>query len=368
VTVFRGVLPDSRATWFLRACLHDTKEADDAWRRWLQEATADGTPVRRALAPVNALLPLLAWNITRTGIRVDRELQTHLRSALLTEELRWARYRSICEAAFTLLTAHAIPFIALKGAAVGERFYPQPLLRHSDDIDVLVHGADIDRATGIFLDAGWRRHAEPPFRQPLHAPPLVHDTDVSIELHHRLVIPHFTLPYDELWRRAGRTTVAGVPVEVLAAPDALLHALAHATQSATGLRWVADAWFMTGSPSLDWEVFTDTAIRSRLALPVSAALSYLAAEINVAVPATVTAELHRAARQATHADRQASRPWQARRAFPPPFQFALHYDVPIWSVPYYYVSRVAHAARGRWARTPAAPRTIRSAARLAPER
>jgi hypothetical protein len=367
VTEFGDVFPDGRATWFLRACLHDGEDAERAWRHWLQDATADGTPVRRALAPVNALLPLLAWNLARTGIPVDRELQTHLRSALLTEELRWARYRSICEAAFTLLTAHAIPFIALKGAAVSERFYPEPMLRHSDDIDVLLHRADIERASEIFVDAGWRTHARPPFRQPLHAPPLVHDTDVSIELHHRIVNPHFTVPYDDLWTRAEHTTAAGVAARVLPGPEALIHAIAHATQSATGLRWVADAWFIVRSPAFDWQVFTDTTIRSRLARPVRAALAHLGAEMNLAIPGAVTAELETAARRATYSDRQASRPWQARRAFPPPVQFALHYDVPLWSVPYYYVARFVHAVRDR-SRTAAVPRTIGSANRLAPER
>jgi hypothetical protein len=368
VTAFDDVLPDGRAAWFLRASLCDGEDAARAWRRWLHQATADGTPVRRALVPVNALLPLLAWNLARAGVAVDRDLQTHLRSALLTEELRWARYRSICGAAFTLLAAHAIPFIVLKGAAVGERFYPEPMLRHSDDIDVLVRLADIERTSAIFLDAGWRTHAQPPFRQPLHAPPLVHDTDVSIELHHRLVIPHYTLPYDALWQRAERAPVAGADALVLSASDALIHAIAHAMQSATGLRWVADAWFIVRHPSFDWQVFTETTIRSRLALPVRAGLACLAAALSVPIPDTVTASLDRAACQATHGDRQASRPWHAGRLFPPPVQFALHYDVPLWSVPYYYVSRIVHAARGRWLRPPATPRTIRSAARLAPER
>jgi hypothetical protein len=362
------VLPDARATSFLRACLHDGGIAERAWRRWLQEATTGGTTVRRALAPVNALLPMLAWNLARTGISVDRELQTHLRSALLTEELRWARYRSICEAAFTLLAAHAIPFIALKRAAVCERTSPEPMLRHNHDSDVLLHRADIERAFGVFVNAGWRTHARPPFRQPLHAPPLVHDTDVSIELHHRIVTPHFTVPYDDLWTRAAHTTVAGVAARVLPGPEALIHAVAHAMQSPTGLRWVADAWFMVRSPSFDWRVFTDTTIQSRLALPVRAALAYLAADMDLAIPASVTAELDTAARCATYSDRQASRPWQARRAFPPPVQFALHYDVPVWSVPYYYVTRVVHAARERWRRTAAVPRTVGSAGRLAPER
>jgi hypothetical protein len=338
---FRTVLPSERDGCFLRACLHEHDAADDGWRRWLREATADGTPARRALAAVNSLLPLLAWNLRRTHVEVDRPLQTHFRSALLTEELRWQRYRAICELAFALLSDARIPFIALKGAVVGERYYPLAMLRHADDVDVLVHEPDIERATTVFLRAGWRQGAPPVFRQPLHAPALMHEADVSIELHRRLVIPHFTVPYGRLWARTERVRLGAADVGVLATSDALLHTLAHAMQSTRDLRWVADAWFMLSKDAIDWRMFTETAIVSRLALPIHAALTYLAREVDAAVPATVLDELTQAARRASYADREAARPWPIGRVFPPPVQFALHYDVPVWSVPYYYFYRLA---------------------------
>jgi hypothetical protein len=344
--MFQGVLPSERDTWFLRACLQDTGPAGRAWECWVRDATAGGTAPRRALAAVNSLLPLLAWNLGRTQLEVERALQTHFRSALLTEELRWQRYRSVCASAFEVLASNDVPFILLKGAAVGERFYPLPMLRHADDIDVLVEASRLVRVNDAFLRAGWRRDARPVFRQPLHAPPLIHDTDVSIEPHHRLVIPHFTIPYDRLWARAERAEISGATVHVLAPPDALLHTIAHAMQSAGNVRWVADAWFILRRP-FDWRTFTDTAIGARLALPVRAALGYLAGEMDVAVPDAVRGAIDAAARQATHADRQASTPWAVGRAFPPPMQFALHYDVPLWTVPYYYVSRLAQYISAR---------------------
>jgi hypothetical protein len=345
--VFDRLLPDDRDTLFLHACLHEGEHAARAWRNWLESATADGTPARRALAPVNALLPLLAWNLRRAGAGLDRAVQTHLRSALLTEDLRWQRYRDICGEAFGLLARADIPFLVLKGAAVGERFYPQPMLRHADDIDVLLHPADIPRASALFRHEGWTEDLRPVFSQPLHAPPLVDASGVCVEFHSRLLIPHFTLPYERLWARAESRRVAGVQVQMLAPADALLHTIGHAMQSATDLRWVADAWFMLQSSECDWRRFTTTVMEARLALPVHAALSYLDQRMDMDVPVEVLQALGDAALRATYADRQASRPWPIGRAFPPPVQFALHYDVPLWSVPYYYVVRLAQAFHAR---------------------
>ena len=349
---YSSVLPSARDTWLLRAALHDAPSASDAWQHWLNATAADGAEPRRGLATINAMLPLVAWNLRRVGIRVERTLQTHLRSATLTEELRWRRYREICETAFAGLAAAGVPYIGLKGAVAGERYYPSPVLRHADDIDVLVHERDIPRATERFLAAGWRLNDEPVFRQPVHAPPVVHPSGVSLEFHHRLVIPYFRLPYADLWTRADHVDIGRERVRTLSAADALLHAIAHAMQGPRDPRWVADAWFMLdGRVPFDWPTFTATAIAARLALPARAALDFMASRLDASIPRATLDALDATANQATFFDRQAARPWRLGRLFPPPVEFALHYDVPLWKVPYGYIDRLGlylSSARRRW--------------------
>ena len=341
------LLPTDRETLFLRACLREGASARDAWGRWLDAVTRAGMPARRALVPVNALLPLLAWNLQRTGAALDPGLQTHLRSAVLTEELRWQKYRAICESAFRLLREPDVPFIALKGAVVGEIAYPAPHLRHADDIDVLLHAHDLGRAADLLVRAGWRQEPPPVLRSPLHVPPLVHPKGVPIELHWRLLIPHYTIPYDRLWERSRITSIGGIDVRVLSEPDSLLHTCAHGMHGTPDLKWVADAWFiLEKSPHLDWSIFTATTISARLELPMYNALRYMAEHIGAPVPERVLEDLQPGAARTGFAGRSAARRWPTRRAFPPPVQFALHYDVRLWTVPFYYLYRLARYALG----------------------
>jgi hypothetical protein len=318
------------------------------------------------LASVNAFLPLLAWNVRRTAMPLDEDLLTHLRSAYLTEELRWRRYRSICESAFGLLGAASIPFIALKGAAVSELVYPLPFLRHSDDIDALVRGNDLERAARALIDAGWRENDRPPvLPNPLHLQPLSHASGVPIELHRRLLIPYYELPYDLLWERHLVARVADLDVRVLSDADALLHICAHGMYGRPNLKWVVDAWFILQTCArLDWSIFASTAISARLEFPMHHALRYLTNEMGAVVPTEVLEELELRASRTGIVGRHVARPWPGgaaervvhggplwrwlrtawRRVFPPPIQFALHYDVRFWMVPFYYVYRLARYA------------------------
>jgi hypothetical protein len=215
-------------------------------------------------------------------------------------------------------------------------------------VDVLLREEDLSRADDLLARAGWRRRRSPVLPNPKHLTPLVHAEGVPIELHWRLLIPHYTLPYDALWERSRVEPVGGADVRVLAEPDALLHAVAHGMSEPSGLRWLVDAWFLLEKhPRFDWATFTETTAAARLELPVSAALRYLADELGAPVPRDVIAPLESAAGRSGLVGRAAAQPWPARRAFPPPVQFALHYDVPIWTVPFYYVYRLARFAGAR---------------------
>lgn len=336
-----SVLPGVQDTEFLRACLLEGAEARTAWEHWLGETTSNGETARRALAAVNALLPLLAWHLPSTGATIEPELQTHFRSALLTEELRWQKYRRICDEAFAALRGDGIAFIALGGAVIGELVYPAVLLRHAADVRVLVHAADLDRAGGTMAAAGWRRRPSPALASPIQSPPLVHPEGVTMQTQRRLAIPWYTLPYDRLWERSRVVPISGADVRVLSEGDALIETIAHASAGHPDLRWIVDAWFMlTKTAAFDWRAFVETACAARMELPVSRALRYLADDLRAPVSPEALTELESRAAHAGASALAAARPWPTRRLFPPPRQFALHYDVPLPAVPLYYVLRV----------------------------
>jgi hypothetical protein len=325
--------------------------------------------VRRALAPLNAFLPLLLWSLRRGSAAVDGELLTWLRSAHLTEELRWQRYRAVCASALGALRDAGVPLIALKGAALGESVYPSPPLRHADDIDVLVPAPAVARAATRLRELGWReaRPTVPP--SAIHWPPLVHPSGLPLEIHHRLTVPYYPLDHEGLWARRRPATVAGVDVAVLSPADSLLHLCAHAMLGGRILRWVPDAWFLLGRHAdLDWPGLVSTAVASRLALPVYVALGYLAGEMGAPVDPKPLAALRDAAVRTDFRGRCLARypsrlvgrtvrevwarpgsRWQRLReiwcrAFPPPVEFALQYDLRWWQVPIRYAQRLARHA------------------------
>jgi putative nucleotidyltransferase-like protein len=394
-TQLSTMLPSPAHTRLLRACVHDGAAAREAWSRWTAGLAREGVPVRRALAePAAALLPLLAWNFERNGM--DHEagtLRTHLRFALVTEELRREQYVSGCAEGLQTLRTAGIPLVVLKGAALGELVYPRPALRHSGDIDVLLRDADLPRAIAALMGRGWRRMDDPLMPSPVHPPPLVHPTGVPIELHRRLLIPYYTLPLDAMWRRSRAARVAGVDVSILSPADNLLHVVAHAMHGYGEpiLRWVPDAWFILArSPDLSWEDFLDGAGAAHLGLPVHAALSYLAREIGAPIPSEVLAQLEIAAARAGFVARAAarlgSRRWEMgsprevwaapdnvgrrvarlwRRLFPPPLEFALRYDLRWWAVLFHYLARAARYARAPRPRERALPRQPPARGRIA---
>ena len=71
-----------------------------------------------------------------------------------------------------------IPFIPLKGAAI-RPLYPQPWMRTSCDIDVLVHAEDLEKATMVLADAGFTTDG----KRSLHDMVFIYE-GVHVELHY----------------------------------------------------------------------------------------------------------------------------------------------------------------------------------------
>ena len=95
------------------------------------------------IAKYHDILHLVILGLKINGLfdKNNRELETHLHLTLFRYERMNYALNQLCDA----LEAAGIPFIPLKGSVI-KNYYPEPWMRTSCDIDVLIREADLDIA------------------------------------------------------------------------------------------------------------------------------------------------------------------------------------------------------------------------------
>ena|SRR6059036_2321565 len=150
-------------------------------------------------------------------------------------------------------------------------------------LDVLVKQDDVRRSRDALVSSGCRaanrlhwnsdsaclrlRGQEMAFDSP---------SGVSIDVHWRLVPPHFPSAFDELdgWESLATVTLAGRQVHTLAPEPLLLFLCSHgAKHMFERLGWICDiARFLMVTPELDWPAVVDQARRAHALRQVSLGL------------------------------------------------------------------------------------------------
>jgi len=302
-----AILPTLEETLLLRACLYSGESARQAWEEWQShrnEFTHGSIGYNGSIKKVG----LLVFNALRShGLELDKENQTFLRLAYLKEELRSKIFRRICCDVLLLLANEGIPTIVLKGTALAETVYDNPVFRHCHDIDILIGDEDMSRAASLLPALGFSAFNQRPEPKSYHFK-LEHQSGLPLELHTRLFqIPYHNTLLTEMWKRSHSELIVGVPARTLAASDALLHVCGHAfySEKRESLRWVTDAWFLIDRRrDLDWDLLLECTRRTRLLLPLSVTLGYLAESLNAAIPSTFLSRLFDAAARTNASQRE----------------------------------------------------------------
>ncbi len=184
--------------------------------------------------------------------------------------------------------------VVLKGCVLGARIYPEPLLRYTSDIDIMVAPDQLQRTRETLASSGWTLQAA----DDDHYPPAYnhHDTwrspGMIIELHRWLVTsfgtrwgePAATMPYTV------EAELDGVPLRLLEPELELVFLTLHAANHlAERLSWLLDLkLFCDHHPNLDWDRFERHAAEAGL-------LDLCWAALEAAAVATNSAPLRRAA-------------------------------------------------------------------------
>ena len=204
-----------------------------------------------ALARHHDLTHLLALGLKNNGLLTSEngELEKEiLRAVFRYEQLNYELTR-ICE---TLEKAQ-LPFLPLKGSVL-RQYYPEPWMRTSCDIDVLVHEADLDRAIAVFEDElNYRVEAKS-----THEVLLVTKNKQHIELHFNLIEDYWlkgaSVILNSVWDAATLCDSWTYQYEM---PDELFyfyhiaHMAKHVENGGCGIRPFLDIWVLTHRVSFD---------------------------------------------------------------------------------------------------------------------
>ena len=205
------------------------------------------------------------------------------------------------------LAAMRIPVIVLKGAPLAEAVYGNIALRPMDDIDLLVHEADVPATLCALAELNYEAmHAE------------AHDGDhlayeneimlrkrgtegVLVEVHWSLFDSPFyqhRLPMEWFWQTALSTQIDGANARTLGPEAQVLYLCGHAllhhgTGGETRLIWMHDVGEVIAhyGERLDWEELLSQARACDLVLPVQRMLTRLGDNWHVPIPPPALAKL-----------------------------------------------------------------------------
>jgi hypothetical protein len=175
--------------------------------------------------------------------------------------------------------------VLLKGSALRERVYHDPIERSMGDLDLLVASSEIERSMAALRDAGYATESEPlmdAYRLHHFHHVLSHPRGFIVELHWGLTHPGSGVPlnHEQFVARASICSRGNnAPARVPSPEDLLLHVVSQNEDDAFGLlRRIVDIdRIVARSPSLDWQYVARTASDSGLdvVLAVSVRLAHL---------------------------------------------------------------------------------------------
>ncbi len=279
-----------------------------------QMGTAPPTPALLGAALQTGLAPLLLWALKRTD-PLDPALAAQLAPLQAQARQVAARYAHLKTARAHVdatLAAAAIPALWLKGAALAETVYPQPVLRPMGDLDVLVPFARRAEALAALKAAGYADEPRDPLGAQVAAflpPDETHHHynlvggpggGVRVELHFRVaraILPDLDA-LDWFWSQTHEAADRqGKPLgfSTLRPEAHLLYLCAHALlqhgEEQIGLLHFYDLHLLATVYDLDWALIVERAAILRWTYPVERGLTLAQEYFGTPLPAGVMGEL-----------------------------------------------------------------------------
>ena len=211
------------------------------------EIPADGLHSLYTLAKAHDVAHLVSAQLARDGlITPGNEIGDKFRREQMLSVFRAEQQTHEQEQLYLALSEAKIPFIPLKGAVIRD-YYPDPSMRTSCDIDVLVRAEDLQKAIRCTVGVLGYREKE----RGTHDVSLTAPSGVCVELHYALVeadrANNCHLILEEVWDHA-RPASGGSYRHVLS--DEMLyyyhiaHMAKHFENGGCGIRPFLDLWLL----------------------------------------------------------------------------------------------------------------------------
>lgn len=127
------------------------------------------------------LAHLVGYSLISLKLLPDGEIKERFKKQMMTAVLRYECMEHDLQSLKELFSRAELPMMPLKGAVL-RRYYPEPWMRTSCDIDVLVKVNDLDAAVTLLLDNGLHKEQEDS-----HEISFVTPGGTHVELHHTLI-------------------------------------------------------------------------------------------------------------------------------------------------------------------------------------
>ena len=185
-----------------------------------------------------------------------------------------------------------VPIVVLKGPAVAHAFYPHPSWRSYGDLDLLIGGADWQRACTVLAELGFRRlipEPRPGFDERFgKGASFENDQALQVDLHRTLALGPFGLwiDADALVESTTRFQMNGMSLRRLDDTHAFIHACIHAALGRQNplVMPLRDVLQIAWSGRVDWPVLSARIVEWRLIAPVGHAMRTSAFILSVPLP------------------------------------------------------------------------------------
>ena len=133
------------------------------------------------LSKSHDLAHLVGSALSKNKIPLNAEIKAKFDKQMLLAVYRYEKLQYELNVLREAFNAHEIVFIPLKGSVI-RAYYPEPWMRTSCDIDILVDEVEVDRAADILVE----KHGYTYEKKSYHDISLMSPGGVHLELHHNL--------------------------------------------------------------------------------------------------------------------------------------------------------------------------------------